>query len=89
MNDNSLILKMTDYFNGDPKRIQHFLKVYSFAHHHTYSGVEGTDGQILIEADFLVNVYEDDLPENNIRNFRDKIFRTKNGIAMLNEMFGL
>ena len=24
-----LIMKMTEYFEGDPKRIQHFLKVYA------------------------------------------------------------
>ena len=26
-----LIAAMTRYFSGDPKRIQHFIKVYSFA----------------------------------------------------------
>ena len=27
-----LIVKMTEFNAGDPKRIQHFLKVYEFAH---------------------------------------------------------
>ena len=27
----NLIIKMTEYFKGDTRRIQHFLKVYSFA----------------------------------------------------------
>ena len=27
-----LIIKMTEFNSGDPKRIQHFLKVYEFAH---------------------------------------------------------
>lgn len=27
-----LILKMVEFNEGDPKRIQHFMKVYEFAH---------------------------------------------------------
>ena len=30
-------------------------------HHHTYNQVDGLDYQILLEADFLVNAYEDQL----------------------------
>ena len=26
-----LIIKMTEFFAGDPKRIQHFIKVHTFA----------------------------------------------------------
>ena len=127
-----LFLKMISYYGGDPKRIQHFIKVHSFSriiavgeqmdesslfileaaaythdigikpaeekygqcngklqeqegpivaqkmlselgfenylidricyligHHHTYTNVDGLDYQVLIEADFLVNLYED------------------------------
>ena len=32
---------------------------YLIAHHHTYSNIDGIDYQILVEADFLVNMYED------------------------------
>ena len=32
---------------------------YLIGHHHTYTGIEGRDYQILVEADFLVNLYED------------------------------
>ena len=32
---------------------------YLIGHHHTYSNIDGMDYQILIEADFLVNLYED------------------------------
>ena len=31
------------------------------ARHHTYTNIEGLDYQILVEADFLVNAYEDSL----------------------------
>lgn len=30
-------------------------------HHHTYNMIDGLDYQILVEADFLVNAYEDNL----------------------------
>lgn len=160
----SLILKMTEFFADDPKRIQHFIKVHSFArvigraegldiktmycldvaavvhdigikpaeekygkghcggklqedlgpaparemlaeldfdediidrvcfliaHHHTYEGVEGLDWQILLEADFLVNAFEDSLSKESIAKFRDKVFKTKTGIKLLNDMFGI
>lgn len=59
------------------------------AHHHTYTDIDGVDLQILIEADFLVNAYEEGMTKRNIRSFRDKVFRTSTGIHYLNEMFGL
>ncbi len=160
--ESRLIMKMTEYFRGDPKRIHHFIKVYTFAqtigklerlgehdmnilcttaivhdigikpaeekygaghcggklqeelgpeparemlnelgydkktiervcfliaHHHTYEGVDGVDWQILLEADFLVNAYEDGLSKNSIIQFRDKVFKTKAGVMLLNNMF--
>lgn len=159
-----LTLEMTEYFSGDPKRIQHFVKVHEFArligrcegldiktmyildtasvvhdigikeaeqlygkgvcggdlqqqlgpeparkmlteldfdsevidrvcfliaHHHTYTGVKGMDWQILLEADFIVNAYEDGLDKNSVRTFRDKVFRTQSGTKLLNDIFGL
>ncbi len=57
------------------------------AHHHTYHASDALDYQILIEADFLVNLYEDNEPEHAIRTVREKIFKTKSGIRMLDEMF--
>lgn len=59
------------------------------AHHHTYHASEALDYQILIEADFLVNLYEDNEPESAIRSVRTEIFRTRSGLRMLDEMFGL
>lgn len=158
-----LILKMVEFDKGDPKRIQHFMKVYEFAHiigvkenidentlfildiasimhdigihpaeekygsasgklqeqegpayaremlsefhdispeqiervcylighHHTYENVEGIDYRILLEADFLVNAFEDNLNRDAIIQFRDKIFETQTGVYLLNTMFGL
>lgn len=160
---NAVILKMIEFNKGDPKRIQHFLKVYEFthlialnegmeknirdtleiasivhdiaivpcekkyghcngkiqeeegpayarellkdfseisqnmlericyliAHHHTYTDVDGLDYRILLEADFLVNAFEDELPQKAILNAREKIFETKTGTDLLNTMYSL
>ena len=158
------MFQMIEFDKGDPKRIQHFMKVYEFAHliamgeeldentkdilevaailhdigihpseekygdcsgkhqeeegpvyakallnelncytdefidrvcflighHHTYAPIEGIDHQILVEADFLVNVYEDELylsQNNTIENLKNRIFKTKTGMWLLNTMF--
>lgn len=52
---------------------------YLVAHHHTYTNIDGIDYQILVEADFLVNFYEDSLKEDSIQAAYNKIFRTKTG----------
>ena len=142
-----LFLKMIAYYAGDPKRIQHFTKVHSFArlileaaaythdigikpaeekygscdgklqeqegpivaqkmlselgfenyiidricyligHHHTYDNVEGLDYQVLIEADFLVNLYEDDINRGGIESAYKNIFRTDTGKRIFEAMF--
>lgn len=58
-------------------------------HHHTYSHVESIDHRILLEADFLVNVYEDNLSKKGAVNFRNNVFRTPTGISLLNAMLDL
>lgn len=155
-----LINKMTEYFNHDPKRIQHFIKVHSFAktigelenldentlfiletasilhdigikpseikygncngknqekegvaparemlenleyeeeiiqrvcylisHHHTYNNITEIDYQILVEADFLVNAYEDNLTKEAIESVYKKLFRTESGKNICKMMF--
>jgi len=62
---------------------------FLIAHHHTYSGVNGSDWQILLEADFIVNAYEDALKADAIRHFRNNIFKTKSGLSLLNKIFAL
>ena len=52
---------------------------YLVGHHHTYSNIDGIDYQILVEADFLVNFYEDNLAKDAIDNALQKIFRTEAG----------
>ena len=57
--------------------------MYLIAHHHTYTNIDGMDYQILVEADFLVNADEDRLSSDAIENFKEKIFKTTTGIAVL------
>ena len=59
------------------------------AHHHTYTDVEGMDYQILLEADFLVNLFEDNEDKDAIRAAYDKIFRTETGKHICKTMFGI
>lgn len=155
-----LIEAAVSYDRGDPKRIQHFLKVYAFAetigegeglssrdmdilraaavlhdigihecerkygscegelqqvegvpvardilggleadgeltervcfliaHHHTYTGINSADWQILVEADFLVNIFEDNMTENAVKSIREKVFRTQTGIRLLDMLY--
>lgn len=154
--------KMIEYYSGDPKRIQHFIKVHAFAryiglrenlpeheqfllecaalvhdigikpaeeqfgdcggklqerlgppeaekmltalgftagdaaricylvgHHHTYQNIDGRDLQILIEADFIVNLYEDSASGNAITAAYRSIFRTESGRELLRTVFGI
>lgn len=157
-----IIAAMTEYYSGDPKRINHFLKVYAFCkaiadkeavnsdtqyilevtaivhdigvkiseekygssagkyqeiegpaqaeallsalgvtqeiidrvcflvgHHHTYSAIDNIDYQILVEADFLVNAFEDGLSKDAITYMKKKLFKTKTGIKFINDLFGV
>ena len=59
------------------------------AHHHTYHACEDLDYQILIEADFLVNLFEDEESPNAIRAVHKNIFRTESGTKMLETMYGI
>ena len=58
-------------------------------HHHTYTGIDGLDYQILVEADFLVNLFEGNTDTAHIRATYDNIFRTETGKKICREMFGL
>ncbi len=62
---------------------------FLIGHHHTYKDVDGEDYQLLLEADFLVNAYEDGLSPKALTTFREKVFRTASGTAMLNAIYGL
>ena len=52
---------------------------YLVGHHHTYKDIDGLDYQILVEADFLVNYFEDGLDKEHIKKSAEKIFKTETG----------
>ena len=160
MGNNELIVAMTEFYTGDPRQIQHFLKVFAFAkmigeieglnekeqmiletaaivhdigikpslekygncngknqeiegppvceellsrlgypvdvigrvsylvgHHHTYTDIDGLDYQILVEADFLVNLYEGETDNHPVESVIRKIFKTEAGIRIVKNMF--
>jgi dGTP triphosphohydrolase len=60
---------------------------YLVAHHHTYSNIDSIDYQILVEADFLVNLYEKKSNEEAIQAAYSNIFKTKAGREICNQMF--
>lgn len=76
------ILTRLGYGEDDIERI-----CYMIAHHHTYTGINTKELQILIEADFLVNLYEDESSADTVRNVERNIFRTTAGRRILEEMF--
>ncbi len=59
------------------------------AHHHTYNAVKAIDHRILLEADFLVNSFEDHISIEGVITFRNKVFRSASAIEMLNGMWGI
>lgn len=62
---------------------------FLIAHHHTYTGVDAPDWQILLEADFIVNSLEDNLSTEAIRHFERHVFRTPSGKRLLELQWGL
>ena len=62
---------------------------YLVGHHHTYDQIDGSDYRILVEADFLVNLYEDGVSKDAVKNAYDKIFRTETGRRVCSLMFSV
>jgi len=60
---------------------------FLIGHHHTYTQINGDDYQILVEADFLVNIFEDDMTAVQAQTVLQKYFKTKTGKEFLTEMY--
>ena len=78
---------MLEKLGCDAERIKRVC--YLVGHHHTYTGVDGIDYQILLEADFLVNASHKKLAPKALLAAREGFFRTKTGSAFLNTCFNL
>jgi len=61
--------------------------MYLVGHHHTYSDMDGMDYQILVEADFLVNIYEDHVTPEAAKYAYTHIFRTETGKQLYRDLY--
>lgn len=76
-----LLLKL----NFEPKFITDVC--YLIAHHHTYNNIDSIPYQILVEADFIVNIFEDNMNKDSVKNVRNKIFKTNTGKNILDKLY--
>lgn len=60
---------------------------YLVGHHHTYSCIAGDDYRALVEADFLVNIFEGHMKRPEIEAVRRNIFATETGKKLLDTLF--
>ena len=62
---------------------------YLVGHHHTLTGIDGMDYQILIEADYLVNASEKTYSPANVQNFMNTNMKTESGKKLAKALFCL
>ncbi len=60
---------------------------FIIGNHHSYGKIDGIDFQILVEADFIVNIFEDEMEKPAIGSVRGKYFKTRSGIQLLEAMY--
>lgn len=60
---------------------------YLVGHHHTYQVIDDIDFQILVEADFLVNVHEDLIEKDTALKIRNNYFKTKTGRSFFEALY--
>jgi HD superfamily phosphodiesterase len=77
------ILAPLNFAAADLERIR-----FLIAHHHSPEASEDMDFRILLEADFLVNFEEENLPRSSVEITAKTHFRTKAGLEFLRSMFG-
>lgn len=56
--------------------------------HHTYTGVDGIDLRILLEADFIVNAGEKGYGRAAVLKARELVFETRSGTRILDSIYG-
>lgn len=60
---------------------------FLIGHHHSYTKIDDIDFQVLVEADFLVNIDEDKMSIDAIESIKQKYFKTNTGTQILNSMY--
>ena len=76
------ILEKLDYPSDIIERV-----CYLVGNHHSFYQIGGDDHQILIEADFLVNMHEGGMSKEAILSVTREIFRTKAAKRICEAMF--
>ena len=62
---------------------------FLIGHHHTYNSIDSVDWRILVEADFLVNLFEDCASKEAVKAAYRTVFCTTSGKALCRAMFAL
>lgn len=78
------LLKELRFEEDDIQRI-----CYLIGHHHTYHHIDGSDYQILIEADFLVNLQEENSTKEVCEQVYRNVFKTASGKMIMRKMFSV
>jgi len=60
---------------------------FLIGNHHSYQKIDGLDFQILVEADFLVNIFEDSMDRHVVESIKKKYFKTESGIKLINGIY--
>jgi len=63
--------------------------LFYIGNHHTYNASKDIEFQILIEADLIVNAYEENLDRYKIQEIKDRTFKTNAGKRLIDTVFGL
>ena len=83
----SIAQEMLTKLNYDKEVIERVC--YLVAHHHTYDAIDDIDYQILVEADFLVNIHENYNPYRSAKEAYDRIFKTVTGKNLFQIIYAL
>ncbi len=61
---------------------------YLVSRHHTFTDIDGPDYQILVEADFLVNIHEGSYTREAAGRIFDTVFKTTTGRELFQTLYG-
>ncbi len=75
--------------NADMTEAQIERVAFLVGHHHTLTGINDLDWQILVEADYIANATENNYSETNVKSFIQNIMKTDNGKRLAQDVFCL
>ena len=60
---------------------------FLIGNHHTYKNIDAVDFQILVEADFLLNIFECDMNQIQIKAIKEKYIKTSTAALYINTLY--